>query len=270
MEERVKRKYTLLNIEESGRKFVTLLSNKGSISLQSGDQTVEVAISVHKQSDLEIYVELEGDVCTVAGDVVYGYELHGVKYLGKGFLKGNSLTVKSGSYRLEKREHERLMVWPHYKVHAYFSLEDRNSNVESINKSIRDAKKSFNRFMELKSKKINGSGEVTGMRVLDVSRTGLSFLANRSEVEFFSVGRSHEILLDFNGMKLEGIEATVVYTVDYIDPKAKSVRMYKVGMNFNSPNEMLNRKLEEYLGKEIEVFDLKSECKNFSEFVDKD
>jgi len=203
------------------------------------------------------------------------------------FTKGVVLKVENGEFeialsenvfKLEKRTSERLLAFPHHQIYAYFKFAGESvseDNVLSLNRFKEENKKIYEKFQSLKNQKEISAiealkdfnpDELVGFRALDLSLNGVSFLANEKEALFFD-DRKKEIdfviLVDGKPYRLS--RARVVYKVDFLNPRAGSVSMFKIGLQFDD-----NKVFKDNLKGLIEDYDNLEELqREFEEYLDK-
>lgn len=202
-------------------------------------------------------------------ELMFSFNSNGVKFFGKGNIKevyDNSIlfVMDKNIYRCEKRKNERLLTYPLYKVYSLFSFKTKeNGNITYINRPSENEDKFFNVYLNNKVVTDSSKGPLSGLRVLDISKTGVSFIANLKESNFFKNGEKKEFYIEFDGTIFTSIEGTVVYVVDYIDPRFSGIRMYKVGINFTQMNPELETKINITLGKNLDSGELDSQFESF-------
>lgn len=203
------------------------------------------------------------------------------------FTKGVVLQVEDGKFelalsenvfKLEKRTSERLLAFPHHQIYAYFKFATKDAaeaNVVSLNRFKEENKKIYEKFQSLKNQNEIASIEelkefnpddLVGFRALDLSLNGVSFLANQNEATFFSDKKKEidfVILVDGKPYRLN--RAKVVYKVDFLNPRAGSVSMFKIGLQFDD-----NKSFKTDLKGLIESYDNLEELqREFEEYLDR-
>lgn len=207
----------------------------------------------------------------------------GVDYFTKGVVISAKegvfeLALSENVFKLEKRTSERLLAFPHHQIYAYFKFATPSAteeNVLSLSRFKEENKKIYEKFQSLKNQKeIEGIDELeefrpddlVGFRALDLSLNGVSFLANEKEADFFSDKNKEvdfAILVDGKPYRLN--RARVVYKVDFLNPRAGSVSMFKIGLQFDD-----NPKFKSDLKGLIENYDNLEELqREFEEYLDK-
>ncbi|OFZ22943.1 MAG: hypothetical protein A2202_01545 [Bdellovibrionales bacterium RIFOXYA1_FULL_36_14] len=156
--------------------------------------------------------------------------------------------VAKDIYQYEIRKKERLLAFPHRKIYIYMEIENSaiEKNVFFLNKLRQGNTKIFKNFIKIASDKkfYNDNDEpLMGFRVLDVSSVGASFITNIKEAKLFSINTKISVVkLDWQGECYPLKNVIVNNIVDYIDPRALGVSMYKIGILFDS-NQLLDQKL---------------------------
>ena len=84
-----------------------------------------------------------------------------------------------------------------------------------------------------------------GFRVLDLSNSGLSFLLNQIEADYFKKLKSDfKMLLNFSGRKESLEECKLSYLVPYVDPKLGNLSLFKLGLHFKEIEGLIDNPLE--------------------------
>lgn len=216
-------------------------------------------------------------------DLLVSYTLKGVDYYTKGKIVevlGNEdfwLELNPNVFKIEKRQNERLLTYPHFHAYAYFRLSQDSStdNLIFINKQIESTHQVFQKFKKLSDEDIlklqdsvdsEHDEELIGFRVIDVSYKGIAFIANERERDYFEGSdKEFEMTLLFEGEVYNLRKATIVYNVDYVNPRAGSVPMSKIGFQFEH-NHDLRRKIKEVID-EQGAGDEKDQ-KDFEDFIE--
>lgn len=214
-------------------------------------------------------------------NILINFNYNKLDYFSKGLVESthsndkSSMTIKLGPhiFRAEKREKERLLVFPHHQAYAYFRVDhiQDKTNVLAFNKHREKNTKAFEKFDEMAKAKIfpdrENINELMGFRVLDVSEDGLSFLVNKKEGYFFEdeneKGRFDFTLL-IDGDVFELKQATVVYNIHYVSSSASFGPMYKIAVQFEE-QEALRNYLDKLLNDSTET---SISQKEFEDFVD--
>lgn len=203
------------------------------------------SITVDMNKTENLTKEIEGE------DVYLYFIFENVDHFVKGRIeeiieeKQVSLLLKSEVFRLEQRKKDRVKTYPGHEVYIFFPLNyeaSGPSNLVLLNKPKDDLMEFFRKFQgklyrsivspeyEMEDKELSN---IIAFRVLDVSNHGASFLINSIEKSFLSAApKNLTAFLSINGRKIEIKNANVVHTKAYNDPKAPSVSLYKVGLNF--------------------------------------
>ena len=156
--------------------------------------------------------------------------------------------VAKDVYQYEIRKKERLLAFPHRKIYIYMEIETSaiEKNVFFLNKLRQGNTKVFKNFIKIASDKkfYNDNDEpLMGFRVLDISSSGASFITNIKEAKLFSINTEIPVVkLDWQDECYPLKNVIVNNIVDYIDPRALGVSMYKIGILFDS-NQSLDQKL---------------------------
>ena len=252
------------------KKFLELALQKGFIKIwNKGDKTFDCLLeSVSDgEEDLPIKVILSLKNIEIEDQwknqtVFMYFTLKKSRFFSKGHIEeikqGENLEMKIDKdlYKLDQRKSERLFTFPNHRVFAYIKLNvEENGSVISLNKPkdhLHDFFKNFqkqvleNHFNQSASLKKDFLEGYIGFRVLDLSNSGLSFLLNQIEADYFrKLKPGFKMLLNFNGRKesLEGCKLS--YLVPYIDPKLGSLSLFKLGLSFKQIDKLTENPLQE-------------------------
>ncbi|MCO4792898.1 MAG: hypothetical protein KC493_04250 [Bacteriovoracaceae bacterium] len=210
------------------------------------------------------------------------FTLNGLEY----FTKGNVVEVLGNEdfwfemsphvFKVEKRGNERLLTYPHFQVYSYFKIQKQpdTENLVFLNKHIEANHNAFKKFQELTNEEIleaqdrvesDQDDELIGFRVLDLSNSGVAFLVNEKEKDYFTDTSSDlNITLLFEKEVFNLSSAKMVYNVDYVNPRMGNLPMAKIGFTFGETPELttlVNKKIEESESEE-------NIQKDFENFVD--
>lgn len=191
----------------------------------------------------------------ISKDLYVQFSINTVEYFAKGkvkeILSDGEFWVELNPhvFKVEKRVAKRLYTYPSYQVYAYFKVSSEGSaeNIVFLDRHIEKNHQAFKKFKELTEKEIldiqdstevDSDNEVIGFRVLDLSSTGVSFLANKKESEYFTDGQSYEVTILIDGNVYHVSNARLVYNVDFVNPRAGGVSMFKVGLTFDKSREL--------------------------------
>jgi hypothetical protein len=214
-------------------------------------------------------------------NILVQFNIRGVDYYTKGKVVevlGNEdfwLELSPHVFKIEKRENERLLTYPHFHVYTYFKLSTDSSvsNLIFINKQIETNHHVFQKFKKLTDDEIlklqdsvepELNEELIGFRVLDVSYKGIAFISNQKEKEYFEESdKTFEMTLMFSGEVYNLRKAKIIYNVDYVNPRAGIVPMSKIGFEFEH-NHDLRRKIKMNID---ESSDDGQDQKDFEDFI---
>ncbi len=193
------------------------------------------------------------------------FSINSVKFFFQGsFEKINHnvfdyiINVRSELYKYERREDERLLMYPHRKAYISFDQSKKDNNILYFSKTNKEEGIST-RISE--KDKLNN---VFNLRVLDLSKKAVAFLANQLEKDFLESTKINKVKLSFEGeaIDLNGFE--YFKTFDFVDGRAKHIPMFKLIFKFEA-----NIDLENYLDKFTDSIDRKVDLiSKFQEFID--
>jgi hypothetical protein len=274
-----------LKESEVKKKYLEVAFQKGFVKIwNKGDKTFDFVLeSVHEDGEdgpIKISlslknVEFENDW---KGEEVFIYfNLKKSRFFSKGKVEeikeGESLqiTIAKDLYKLDQRKSKRLLTFPNYRVYAYIKLQVGNEGaVISLNRPKDHLHNFFKNFQKqvLESQFSNSTPlekdfleDYIGFRVLDLSNSGLSFLLNQIEADYFKkLKRDFKMLLNFSGRKESLEECRLSYLVPYVDPKLGNLSLFKLGLHFKEIEGLIDSPLED--DKESG-----SAIRNFADFV---
>lgn len=179
-------------------------------------------------------------------------------------------------FRVEKRDFERLQVYPYYDVYAYLKYnEEKKENIFFINKNEQKKNDLFSNIREAEKQKLASlSNEFTtsvgedlrGFRVEDLSATGLCFLASLKEKEQIIahfIENSFKLILSFGNSTFQLSDVQIIYQVNYINQQFAGVSMFKIGVTFKE-DAALRVKIQALTGHDDKLLDYPKE---FEEFI---
>ena len=179
-------------------------------------------------------------------------------------------------FRVEKRDYQRVQVYPLYDVYAYLKYsEEKKENIFFINKNDQKKNDLLTNIRDLEKQKLaqisrdlqtGDNEELLGFRVEDLSSVGLCFLASLKEKEQIIsrfVGNSFNLILNFGTASFQLKNVQVIYQVNYINQQFAGVPMYKIGVAFQE-DLILKAKIQELIGHDDKILDYPKE---FDEFI---
>jgi hypothetical protein len=189
------------------------------------------------------------------------FSLNKSKFFSKGYVaeltEGESLDmqVDKDLYKLDQRKSKRLITFPNYRVFAYIKLDQgKNESVLSFTKPKDHLNDFFTNFQkQVLENQFNPSNSLEkdfmaghiGFRVMDLSNTGLSFLLNQIEADYFRKLKSDfKMMFNFNGKKDDLEMCKVSYLVPYVDPKLGGLSLFKLGLEFKEIDGLIERPLQ--------------------------
>ena len=236
-----KSQLVLLNDQEVQSKIRQLIDHKANLLIDIDDQVTICDPPIEYREKLLLFKEM----VNLQADKTYPFcfELGKVQFLGS--LKISKLEAgliaysiaDNALFKLEKRSQDRLLTYPHDKYFIFVKLTQiaEGGHVVPFRKDDRKAIELIKKYEEeTKQEKVGEGGYLEhGFRVLDFSANGVSFLVNRQERDLLE---EQDFLSDIilKGpqceFKVEG--GKIESTIDFINPKAPGVPMFKVGIKF--------------------------------------
>jgi hypothetical protein len=276
-----------LEWSEISSRLSTLVSDSGEVKIWAKGDSPDLCNVINSHSDDEDKTQqlrLRNGVVTdewKSKDLLVQFNIRGVDYYTKGKIVevlGNEdfwLEVSPHVFKIEKRGNERLLTYPHFHVFTYFKLSTDSSetNLIFINKQIESNHQVFQKFKKLTDDEIlklqdsvdsELKEELIGFRVLDVSYKGIAFISNENEKAYFEESdKTFEMTLLFEGEVYNLRKAKIIYNVDYVNPRAGSVPMSKIGFEFEH-NHDLRRKIKDKID---EGGSTEKDQKDFEDFI---
>ena len=259
-----------LKESEVKKKYLEVAFQKGFIKIwNKGDKTFDFVLdSVHEDGEdgpikvslslknLEFESDWKGE------EVFIYFHLKKSRFFSKGKVEeikeGESLevTIEKDLYKLDQRKSKRLLTFPGHRVYAYIKLQVGNDGgVISLNRPKDHLHNFFKNFQKqvLESQFSNSTPlekdfleDYIGFRVLDLSNSGLSFLLNQIEADYFKKLKSNfRMLLNFSGRKENLEECRLSYLVPYVDPKLGNLSLFKLGLHFKEIEGLIDNPLED-------------------------
>ncbi|WP_127718362.1 hypothetical protein [Halobacteriovorax sp. HLS] len=277
MVESSKEKFTGLNLDEISSKISSFTNSEKTIRIWSRDEEPSLAfVRGYSRPSLTLDASRSLNEIEVSKKIFINFSFNGVDYFAKGVVESSNngiveLKLDETVFKSEKRLSERLLTFPHHQVYSYFKVfsEKEQSNIISLNKVKNEKEEVLESFATQRMKEIlndDAVSDLMGFRIMDLSSTGLSFLANNRETSYFasfSENSSIEFTLMFNGVAYTLNCAEIIYIVDFVNSRASRVPMKKIGIQFNE-NENLK---EQIMGLINEKGALREVDKSFETFL---
>tara|TARA_B100000029_G_scaffold313039_1_gene305510 strand:+ start:233 stop:1111 length:879 start_codon:yes stop_codon:yes gene_type:complete len=259
-----------LKESEVKKKYLEVAFQKGFIKIwNKGDKTFDFVLdSVHEGGEdgpIKVSLSLKNlafDNDWKGEEVFIYFHLKKSRFFSKGKVEeikeGESLevTIEKDLYKLDQRKSKRLLTFPSHRVYAYIKLQVGNDGgVISLNRPKDHLHNFFKNFQKqvLESQFSNSTPlekdfleDYIGFRVLDLSNSGLSFLLNQIEADYFKKLKSDfKMLLNFSGRKESLEECKLSYLVPYVDPKLGNLSLFKLGLHFKEIEGLIDNPLED-------------------------
>jgi hypothetical protein len=282
---RAKINFIKLSTEELSRKIALLVSNQSRIIYWKNSPRFYEGVAGSFTLDKKIILKIERNQlsATLQGErICLNFILNDIDY----FLRGKVLSydeeydqlvveLEEDCFRVEKRNKERLRVFPVYDVMVYFKFKrSEEKNIIFINKKEKTNQDFFTEIDNVQKSKIaslareleiSDEEDLIGFRIEDISSNGLSFFATSKEKEkVLDQVKLEElpliIVFEKEVFHLQG--ASFVYKMNYINSQFSNVPMYKIGMNFK-PSASLKRKIEDISGVTVDLVNYQNEFEEF-------
>ena len=282
---RAKINFIKLTPEELSRKIALLVSKQSRIIYWKNSPRFYEGIAGSFSFDKKIILKIERNQLSVnlLGErICLNFVLNEIDY----FLRGKVLSydeeydqlvveLEEDCFRAEKRNKERVRVFPVYDVMAYFKFKRaEDKNIIFLNKKEQLNQDFFAEIDNIQKNKIAGltkeleladDEDLIGFRVEDLSSNGLSFFATTKEKEkvLDKVDlKELPLIIIFEGQVYQLRDASFVYKINYINSQFSNMPMYKVGMNFK-PSAALKKKIEEVSGVTVDMVNYQSAFEEF-------
>ena len=129
---------------------------------------------------------------------------------------------------------DRIITFPHRSAYIILQIvKESDDNVVSIAKKkfSENIKHQGNVISQITNKLDDTFSTTKQFRCLDISSVGISIMANRIERDFLERNSTiRNLSLRFENETFVIDSANVIYIVDYVDPRAASIKMFKIGL----------------------------------------
>ncbi|GEM_PF-4713073 len=276
--------FTVLTNSEAANKLKLLSKDSGKLIFFSGNEKellTSTILSVSESDGDGTVVHLAKafvgqEVKSSDQEELFSFKIGGILYFGKSIInkveEGSFyLNIVGSVYRLERREGDRLLTYPHLDVYLVLpfanALAEKNDNVIFLNKSDRQAQLKLNDKTVLLLKMVDEKNwkKFSIYRAMDISIDGASILVSPVDTAHFEIGKLIE-----NGFLLIGEEKytisniTVLGCADYINRSNKSDIQSKVNLAINKFDAKATRYIEQRIGK---AWDRVEICNRFYDFM---
>lgn len=266
-----------LTLNEASNKLASFIDSGRTIRMwEKGESPELVLVTSLSSNNLIVDVKVDAESWDLK-KILLNFSFNNVDYFCKGIVTdvvSNSVTLKLDQdvFKSEKRQNERLLTFPHHQAYAYFKVSSFNldkDNVIAFQKNV-DDKKIYEEFLSDKQKHQSLDGDISelmGFRILDLSATGISFSANNQETQFFASLEDNKgiaFTLMFDGDSYSCGNGNVIYIVDFVNPRASSVPMKKIGIQFNVHPELKN-KIQEIISQSCDSLESEKDFESFLE-----
>ncbi len=274
------KKFIKLNKNEQASKLDQLVKNRLPFYVWTKDhQAIQLEIEkIISAKTTQIFINnVPPSLLPLASnDLSSFFQIGSVRFFAKGHLSlkmdGNNFFEMVGHlYKYEKRSADRIITFPHRKI--YLNIKNNNPSNDNINNIIPISKKkigtNINNHNDIITKIINSNDNLfpanKQFRCLDISKAGISIMANRIETQFIEKHNTNlEYSLSFENSLFEIEKGKIAYIIDYVDPRAKSIKMFKIGIEVQMINEELNNHLDKILNEDIfETTQIEDDFNNF-------
>lgn len=204
-------------------------------------------------------------------NVLYNFEINGLAYFGSSklnHLNGSNYVIdcRGDLFKGERRKNFRMLTYPHHQIYIIFEVDERykGSNVISIVTGFTQTSL-FKNFLKMVGEKKEADPESElSLRVMDLSRSGVSFNVSEIERNIFAKGKIiNKLRLRFPDEEINIPAGRVVYHFDYFSHD-KNTRAYKIGLEFINADINLDNRI----GRKINDLLRDSEDKeSFEDFI---
>lgn len=260
MSETQREKFTRLTADEGAARIDALSLHALAIKIWQKGAAGQMAHSLgQKNQGMAGTLEVVADrslIFSPEAPIYFSFTLSKMQYFGQvsyqvistsGLKNHYLLQLRSDLFRTEKREHERLMVYPMWRAYAYFNLPlHAPRNVTSLHRPDHKHQEQFLRYVKDHSYVDQEWGEMVGLQILDISASGLSCLANPHEAELLVNRATNPLVIELKEQIYRISSARIVHQVDYIDPRFQRIRMKKLGIEFSHANQDLGAVIDHF------------------------
>ena len=215
---------------------------------------------------LKCFSEDEDDLLFDGKEICFNFSFKNIDYFGKArFLKNKEkieLKLKEQIYRLEKRDNERVLTYPRYRVFLCMEGESESKSLENVvflskttekkvQKEVVREDQQKEKIHQVLSNEVKNPEDYISFRILDLSESGASVLMNPNDRDLFGKERDKAFIV-FEKEIFEVTDLQVIYDVAYISQDAH-LNMKKLGIQFDF-NETLHEKTKKLLGENWENY----------------
>ena len=282
---RAKINFIKLTTEELSRKIALLVSNQSRIIYWKNSPRFYEGVAGSFDYDKKIILKIEKNQLSANLQderICLNFIINDIDY----FLRGKVLSydqeydqllveLEEDCFRAEKRNKERLRVFPVYDVMVYFKFKRiEEKNIIFLNKKEQTNRDFFAEIDNIQKNKIAGLAreleisdeeDLIGFRIEDISSNGLSFFATTKEKEKVLDRVATEelaLIVVFEREVYQLQNASFVYKMNYINSQFSNMPMYKVGMNFKA-SASLKKKIEDVSGVTVDLINYQNEFEEF-------
>lgn len=226
---------------------------------QKGEQSFQVKVREVQETSKGVSITILplGKIDFIKDkNILLNFYYDGVDYFAETlFVKQDASVIElkllDKIFMVEKRQHPRYLCYPADEV--YFVVDIPNPKREQADVLVFDREKRQEmNFLKRFWQKVENVGvskkegfETLKFRVLDISKRGLALYCSDDEYNFFKLDehlKSGYILV--NEEIYNVVIERIIYDVDYLLPRAKSIAMKKIGIGLQE-NDILNNYLEQ-------------------------
>ncbi|MGE3610793.1 MAG: PilZ domain-containing protein [Bacteriovoracaceae bacterium] len=264
--------FSKLDPEEKHNRLAQLGKSKGKVIIWvKGDKAKhELSVQQFIKDQNSIVLDSKDDIYSSGTNVLCTFVTRGMTFFCKAIFKKSIsenavLEINEELFKSERRSSYRLLTYPIYEVWANFDLDQMSEGAKVISfKSKPGQTELFKNFIQLVENEDDPS-QATKMkvRVQDLSATGMSIHVGEVESKFFVKDSVFlNVNIKFTDEVIEIPEVKVVYIVNYLSNE-KSIRQYKVGLQFLNMNVALDHLISGKINKLLREIDSNNDFENF-------
>ena len=167
-----------------------------------------------------------------------------MSYFFKISIKINKHLIKlipiTDIFRSEKRKNTRIFTSLNLRSSLDINFPEKFQEIESNVLSIKKEHSTNFEILKQFDQDFNKNPLNRGLKVLDLSTHGLSFICSKNELLLTQEYKLKEATLFVNKEKFPLTNIEYIYNLNYIDPKMKKVNLIKNGILFTSSKEYID------------------------------
>jgi hypothetical protein len=267
--------FSALNENEKQSKCWQLEKSKSLVTIWYKGESLKYQFMARLLNKDDGYLFLRGDSAPIKtkSEVLGSFDINGVNY----FFQTEALlhtkdeikiSLKGQFFKLERRNHFRLMAYPIYKIYfeSHISARYKGSNVIHLHTKTTQTGlfKNFLKLVDRSSGENDALESKIKLRVQDLSIHGMSIHIGSAELPFFKPDQVlKNIKIVFPDESIEIPMAKIVYVIDVLSSGEKSVKTFKMGLQFEGISAVLDDQLSRKLNKLLREVDSNKDFEDY-------